>query len=260
MEMEREGVREPYREPYTTRESSSLYPVSRIGWGAVIAGFFIATVTQILLNTLGIAIGLSAVGAEGSASGTAIGIGAGIWTILSSIISVFVGAWVAGRYTSIPERGEGSLQGALVWSLSLIFFIWVATMGIGSALGGVMGVVGQGVQAGAQGAASQMGQSDQNIGRGAGGAEQGMDRESKIQNLMNTTQMSREQAEKAVDQLGNPEQLKQQAVEAGETTAKFGAAAAWWFFITALLSLGAAIWGGNLGFSRRGYETRPVRP
>lgn len=86
-----------------------------------------------------------------------------------------------------------------------------------------------------------------------------MDRESMIQNLMNTTQMSREQAESAVDQLGNPEQLKQQAAEAGETTAKFGAAAAWWFFITALLSLGAAVWGGHLGFSRRGYYDRPVK-
>lgn len=258
MEMEREGVREPYREPYPTRESSSLYPVSRIGWGAVIAGFFIATVTQILLNTLGIAIGLSAVGAEGTASGTAIGIGAGIWTIISSIISVFVGAWVAGRYTSIPERGEGSLQGALVWSLSLIFFVWVAAMGIGSALGGMMGIVGQGVQAGAQGAASQMGKADQDVGRGAGGA-QGMDRESMIQNLMNTTQMSREQAEKAVDQLAAPGQMKQQAAEAAETTAKLGAAAAWWFFITALLSLGAAIWGGHLGFSRRGYFARPAK-
>ncbi len=258
MEMEREGVREPYREPYPTTRESSLYPVSRIGWGAVIAGFFIATVTQILLNTLGVAIGLSVVGAKGQTSGAAIGIGAGIWTILSSIISVFIGAWVAGRYTSIPERGEGSLQGALVWSLSLIFFIWIATMGVGTALGGLMGVVGQGVQAGAQGAASQMGQGDQNVGRGAGGGAE-MDRESMIQNLMNTTQMSREQAESAVDQLGNPEQMKQQAAEAGETTAKFGAAAAWWFFITALLSLGAAVWGGHLGFSRRGYYDRPVR-
>lgn len=256
MEMEREGIREPYREPYTARESS-LYPVSRIGWGAVIAGFFIATVTQLLLNVLGIAIGLSAVGTEGSTSGTAIGIGAGIWTILSSIISVFVGAWVAGRYTSIPERGEGSLQGALVWSLSLIFFVWIAASGVGSALSGIMGMVGKGVEVGAQGAA-QMGQSDQNIGRGAGGGG-AQDRESQIQNLMNTTQMSREQAEKAVDQLGvNPEQMKQQAAQAAETTAKFGAAAAWWFFITALLSLGAAIWGGNMGFSRRGYGSRPV--
>jgi len=222
----------------------------------VIAGFFIATVTQILLNALGVAIGLSAVGAEGETSGTAIGIGAGIWTVLSSIISVFVGAWVAGRYTSIPERGEGSLQGALVWSLSLIFFIWVAASGISSAIGGIMGVVGQGVQAGAQGAASQTGQADQNVGRGAGGGQ--MDRESMIQNLMNTTQMSREQAEKAVDQLSNPQQMRQQAAEAAETTAKVGAAAAWWFFITAFLSLGAALWGGNMGFSRRGYGSRPV--
>lgn len=264
MEMEREGIREPYREPITTGASSYLYPVSRIGWGAVIAGFFIATVTQILLNVLGIAIGLTAVGAEGSASGTAIGIGAGVWTVLSSIISVFVGAWVAGRYTSIPERGEGSLQGALVWSLSLIFFVWIAASGVGSALSGIMGMVGKGVQAGAQGAAqgaaSKMGQ-DQNVGRGAGGGQQGADRESKIQNLMSSTGMSREQAEKAFDQLGtNPEQMKQQAAQAAETTAKYGAAAAWWFFITSLLSLGAAIWGGSLGFSRRDYyNPRPAR-
>ncbi|MDC4227663.1 MAG: hypothetical protein MPW15_26405 [Candidatus Manganitrophus sp.] len=63
-------------------------------------------------------------------------------------------------------------------------------------MSGIMGVVGKGVEVGAQGAASQMGQGDQNVGRGAGGGAE-MDRESKIQNLMNTTQMSREQAEKA---------------------------------------------------------------
>lgn len=263
MEMEREGIREPFGEPYTGRGGSYLYPVSRIGWGAVIAGFFIATVTQLLLNILGVAIGLTVVGAEGQTSGTAIGVGAGIWTVISSVISVFVGAWVAGRYTSIPERGEGSLQGALVWSLSLIFFVYIAASGIGSAVSGIMGMVGKGVQAGAQGAAqgaaTQMGRSDQNVGRGAGGGQQsGTDRESMIQNLMSTTGISRDQAEKAIDQMSNPEQMKQQAAQAGEKTAKYGAAAAWWFFITSLLSLGAAVWGGSLGFSRRDYYTRPA--
>ncbi len=257
MEMEREGI----REPYTFRESSYPYPVSRVGWGAAIAGFFIATVVQILLNALGVAIGLSAVGAgaQGQTSGTAIGVGAGIWTIVTAIISLFIGAWVAGRYTSITERGEGTLQGALVWSLSLIFFVWIAASGVTSALSGVMGLVGQGVQGGAQGAA-QMG--SQSIGRGGatgGGQQSGTDHESMIQNLMSTTGMSRDQAEKAVNQLSNPDQLKQQAAQAAQTTAKYGAAAAWWFFITALLSLGAAVWGGNVGFSRRGYPNRPAR-
>lgn len=258
MEIEREGV----REPYAMRESSYPYPVSRVSWGAAIAGFFIATVTQILLNALGVAVGLSAVGAEGQASGTALGVGAGIWMIITSVISVFIGAWVAGRYTSITERGEGSLQGALVWALSLIFFVWIASMGIGSALGGIIGFVGQGVKGGAQVAATQMGKNDQNIGKGgpAAGQQSGTDRESMIQNLMSTTGISRDQAEKAVNQLGaNPEQMKQKVAQAAETTAKYGAAAAWWFFITVLLSLGASIWGGNVGFSRRGYPPRPAR-
>lgn len=157
MEMEREGVREPYREPYPTTRESSLYPVSRIGWGAVIAGFFIATVTQILLNTLGVAIGLSVVGAEDklpeprSASGPE----SGRFSRRSSLFLSVPGSRAATRRFL---NGVKVPPGALVWSLSLIFFIWIATMGVGTAIGGLMGVVGQGVQAGAQGAASQMGQ------------------------------------------------------------------------------------------------------
>lgn len=242
MEMEREGI----REPYLPRESSYPYPVSRVGWGAVFAGFFIATVVQILLNSLGIAIGLSAVSSNADASGTAIGVGAGIWTIITSIVSVFIGAWVAGRYTSILDRGEGPLQGALVWSLSLIFVLWLGTTGIASLLSGVTGVVGQGVQGATQGAASQMGKSDQQIGRGGAGSEsQGTSQQGGSQQGMS-------------DQLGmgtNPEQMKEQAKQTAQKGAKYGAAAAWWFFTTAFLSLGAAIWGGHVGFSRR--DTRP---
>lgn len=252
MEMEREGI----REPFISKEPSSTYPVSRIGWGAVFAGFFIAVVTQILLYSLGIAVGLTAVGAEGAPpEATTIGWGAGIWTLLSSIISVFVGAWVAGRYTAIFERGEGQLQGALVWSLSLLFALWIGTMGVTTLMTGMMGVVGQAAQVGA----TVMG--DQQIGRGAG--QEGMvDREQAIQTLMNTANMSREQAEQAVDQLGlgaGPGQIQEQAQQAAETTARVGAAAAWWFFITALLSLGAAVWGGHLGFSKRMQPPRPAR-
>src|SRR5581483_5624000 len=236
------------KEPYGISEPSYAYPVSRIGWGAVIAGFFIATVTQILLNSLGFAIGLSTVDPQMQASGKALGIGAGIWTLVTTLISVFVGAWVASRYTSIRERGEGPLQGVLVWSLSLFFFVWIAAMGVGSALSGVMGVVGQGVAGGAQGAAAEMGKqgmgssTGQDIGRG--GASEGM-----------TTQQQSGDQSGTTGQL-NPsnmdtQQMKEQAKQAATTTAKYGAAAAWWFFITALLSLGAALWGGQVGFKNR---------
>ncbi|MBI3805469.1 MAG: hypothetical protein HY282_17105 [Nitrospirae bacterium] len=247
MELEREGM----REPYFNRESSYPYPVSRVGWGAVLAGFFIATVVQILLNSLGVAIGLSALGANTDTSGTTLGVGAGIWTIIASMVSVFIGAWVAGRYVSILERGEGPLQGVLVWALSLIFVLWIGTTGIASLLSGATSVVGQGVQGATQGAASQMGQSgtpDQ-MGRG-GGSQQGMGQQG-------TSQQG------TSDQLGlsgtHTEQMKQQAQQAAQKGAKYGAAAAWWFFGTAFLSLGAAIWGGQVGFSRRGNDPKSPR-
>lgn len=245
-------MEEVVKDPYRVKDFSYSYPVSRIGWGAVIAGFFIATVTQLLLNILGFAIGLSVFDPQGT-SGTAMGIGAVIWTIVTSLISVFVGAWVAGRYTSIRERGEGPLQGALVWALSLLFVTWLAGMGITSAVSGVMSIVGKGASVAAQGA-SQMGSQQQNdVGRGAGsGAGSTFDREKAINALTNTG-MSREDAEKAVNQFSNPDQMKEQATEVAGTTAKVGAAAAWWFFITAFLSLGAAIWGGQVGFKNRDY-------
>jgi hypothetical protein len=138
-------------------------------------------------------------------------------------------------------------------------------MGVGSALSGLMGIVGQG----AQGAASRMAtppsgqtsqQGGQEIGKGGGGQ---VDREQAITTLMGSTNMSREQAEKTADQLGltgqGTEQMKEQAKQAAATTAKYGAAAAWWFVITSLLSLGAAVWGGQVGFKNRNYEYKAAR-
>ena len=106
--MEREEV---IKEPYGVTEPSYSYPVSRIGWGAVIAGFFIATVTQILLNALGVAIGLSAVDPQMEASGRAIGMGAGIWTLITTLISVFIGAWWPAGILPFVREEKGRCKG-----------------------------------------------------------------------------------------------------------------------------------------------------
>lgn len=220
--------------------------ISEVGWSAVFAGFIVAVVTQIMLGLLGIAIGATALdpGASDNPSAGAFTIGAGVWTLLSSVIAVFIGAWVAGRFTYSPERQEGPLQGVLVWALSLLFAVWILATGVtalGSAAFGGLAAIGQGA---AQGVVqSQQQQFPAQQGQAGGGpmANIPTNREEAIQTMMQQQGISRAEAEQRVNQAMG------QARQAADTAATVGATAAWWAFFTAMFSLLAGYLGGYYG-------------
>lgn len=117
----------------------------RLSWGAVVAGMFVATALHIVLALIGLAIGLGAWEA-GDDVGT-LGAGVGIWTVVSGIIALFVGGMVTGRLAGILTRGDGILHGAVLWSLSTILAAWLITSGVGTIVGGALGMVGQAASA-----------------------------------------------------------------------------------------------------------------
>lgn len=125
---------------YSDRSLQRVDVLSSFRWSAIAAGVLAALATQILLSTIGGAIGVSATAVtENEDAARGLGIGAGIWFVLSPLISMFVGGMVASWMSRPVDRGVALVHGALVWCVSLVigaFFIGtLATTAVSGALG-----------------------------------------------------------------------------------------------------------------------------
>ncbi len=129
----------PHISPATMAEDAHTTMVSRISWGAVLAGVVVALVTQILLNMLGIGIGAAtldpAVGDNPSA--TSFSIGAGIWFALSTILAALAGGYAAGRLAGVPRESTAGWHGLTAWALTTLVIFYLLGSTVGGLLGGV---------------------------------------------------------------------------------------------------------------------------
>src|SRR4029453_4241 len=101
----------------------------RISWGGIWAGVLTVLGTLLFLTTLGLAIGVSAAD-PGNTDAGALGIGAAIWSGLSLVIALFVGGLAATRLGMVFDRAAGAFEGALVWVLSFVAILWLASSGV----------------------------------------------------------------------------------------------------------------------------------
>ena len=95
---------------------------------------------MLLLGTLGVAIGVSAIDPMGGAPG--LGVGAAIWGGLTLLIAVFIGGMVAARLGLVLDQPTSALHGALVWVLSMLAVLYLATSGISLGVNALLGVAG----------------------------------------------------------------------------------------------------------------------
>ena len=109
----------------------------RLSWGAIFAGFVIATVLQMALSLLG--VGLGFLGWDPGDPLRNLGIGAAIWFALTAIITMFIGGMTTGRLAGVLTRGDGALHGVVMWSLSTLLAIYLVSSGASYVLGGVFG-------------------------------------------------------------------------------------------------------------------------
>lgn len=130
----------------------------RLSWGGIFAGFVVATALQMVLSTLGVAIGFAAFDPGAGDSASELGIGVAIWFALTAIISLYIGGLTTGRLAGVLTRGDGRLHGVIVWSLSTLLAVYFASMGAGRLMGGVFSAVTGTAAAAAQGAAGAVGQ------------------------------------------------------------------------------------------------------
>jgi hypothetical protein len=124
-------------------EHLDVVPVSgfRISWGGIWAGVLTVMGTLLFLTTLGLAVGISAVDPRQTQAGT-FGTGAAIWSALSLLIALFVGGMAATRLGMVFDRAAGAFEGALVWVLSFLIVLWLASSGVQLVANGISSMFG----------------------------------------------------------------------------------------------------------------------
>ena len=138
--------------PQTTRVSASddvrTIMLNEISWGAVFAGAIIGLVVQLILNMVGIGIGLSTVDAVAgdSPSVSSISIGAGLWWVISGIVAAGIGGYLAGRLSGKPSHSTTAYHGLIAWAVSTLIVVYLVSSAasglIGGAVSGATSVLG----------------------------------------------------------------------------------------------------------------------
>lgn len=250
----------------------------KISWGGVFGGVLAGIGTLLLLTSLGLAVGISAVDPRNPDAGT-IGTGAAIWTTLTLLISLFVAGWASTRLSMLWERTTAMFEGALVWVMSLILILYLTANGIGLIASGAFGLLGSAAQT----AGTAMAPALDASGMSSGNVDAILARlrDPRAASVVaNATGMSQQEASQELSRISSrveaarndPAQAAAQArqgladitARAKQNVSQKAAAAqpgatktAWIAFVALLLSLGAAIAGAAVG--RRNVERRVGR-
>lgn len=116
--------------------------VSRVSWGAILAGAVIAMAIMFLLTLLGVAVGAAAIDPGLDANPIAgVPISSGIFLIVAQLLSLGVGGYVAARLAGIPLKPASMLHGAAVWAIATFGLLYMATSTVGNIAGGAASMV-----------------------------------------------------------------------------------------------------------------------
>ena len=146
-------------ETTTLRREPGQHIHRRISWAAIFGGVILVVAVQIVLSTLGAAIGLGTVGVNAGTTPDAgsLGLGAGIWWVVSSVIALAFGGYVSAWLAGIELRWDGILHGMVTWGIATLMMIHLLTSAVGgivgtgfSAIGGIASAAGGGLKSVAQ--------------------------------------------------------------------------------------------------------------
>jgi hypothetical protein len=144
------GTRDPYSSVVTSSTAHTEETIIKrhISWGSVFAGAVVAMVVQVMFTFLGMGIGANAVDpSTTSASGAqAAGAGSAIWMGGSLLVSLAVGSWVTGRVSSAPKGADAIIHGLVVWGVTTLAAVYLATSMAAALIGGVTSAVGSAAQ------------------------------------------------------------------------------------------------------------------
>ena len=203
------------RTRHTEAKPVSNYDFRRVSWGAIIGGALTAVVLIILLNLLGLGIGLATIEPVEEAHPLAgLSTGAGIWWVLSNLVALFAGGWVAGRLAGFPTTFDGILHGFLSWALYTLVSFWLLTSAMGSIVSGVGQVISKSTSLAAQGLQAVAPEVERAINRGV---EQ---TDLTVEEIKNEAFAILEDTEKERLSPGNIESRMQEELEDAQTEAR----------------------------------------
>src|SRR5690349_6485026 len=141
----------PYHDRRITERRRIAYPAAlradgmRVSWGGVFGGVLVALGFLLLMTALGVAVGISAAQPGETDTGT-LGAGAGIWAGVSLLVALFIGGWVSTRIGAIFDGTTGFFEGALVWVVSVLLMLAMASSGVSMLGGGAFELLGGAAQ------------------------------------------------------------------------------------------------------------------
>ncbi|MEE7449895.1 PhnA-like protein [Methylobacterium radiotolerans] len=143
--------------------------LNQVSWGAIFAGAVTALVTQVIVNLVGVGVGLASVGttAADNPSASTVSMGAGAWFVASGLVASLAGGLIAGRLSGKALPGAAALHGLVSWAVTTLVVLYMLTSAasglvggtlgtVSSALGGAGSLVGGTVQTAAQAAAPSL--------------------------------------------------------------------------------------------------------
>ena len=131
-------------------------------WGAIFAGAVTALVAQIIINMIGLGVGLSVLDGTGADNPSVANFstGAGLWWVGSGIVASLIGGYLAGRLSGRASRATSAYHGLVSWAVTTLVVLYLLTSTVGSLVGGtfsglssVLGGAGQAIGGGVQTAA-----------------------------------------------------------------------------------------------------------
>jgi hypothetical protein len=108
---------------------------SRVSWGAVLSGLFVAMAVQLLINQIMVwaNFGLGKVLTPGAITSHTTAIG--LWLALSATTGVLAGSMVAARVAGSKGWASGILHGATVWGLTVVLSVFLSAAGVAGIMG-----------------------------------------------------------------------------------------------------------------------------
>ena len=129
---------QPTTQPIISRETflnDRRQPSLR--WSAVFAGTACSVGFWMLLQFLGVGIGLAAINVDDVGSLRGASVGTTIWTLVSPLIAMFFGGLIAGKLSQSFDRKLAGAHGLVMWALTSVLglcaTIWMISMIAGGA-------------------------------------------------------------------------------------------------------------------------------
>lgn len=133
----------------SARSGQSLgsgYRHRSVSWAAIFAGLCATMALQVLFMMLGAGLGF-AIYSPLTDDNPVLELGAGAVIIqgVSAVLSLWLGGWVAGRFTPAHARATAWLHGFAVWCAATVAGVVLVAVGAGWALGDLSKLVGGGL-------------------------------------------------------------------------------------------------------------------